>query len=465
MRSFVYFCACLAGILTLFISAPANYLTLIALGVLLFTFFLCVKSYLVDQKNLKNLCHFYEQAHIIDDLFLLINERPYKKILDAVVDLGRFDWAVLFLMDFDNDKFVAVESSGIMLSGFKSVRFDDISAAENLDSMTLSVKLLDYAFKAHGFKGALAGSAIEKNSVFYGCMLVGRDDPEARLSEVDGLRLNILSDQVSICLHNYRLHNELSFRAEQLSEQQEQLNKELTMAKNIQDTAITISPPSFAGIEISCFVKPARFVGGDFLKFFPNPTLGKMSVLIGDVCGKGVPAALVMAVALSLFQEKKDEQDEPAQLMSEVNLALKKFLGNESKFNSTAVFGTIDLQQKKILYASAGHDYPLLVKGSTNKIVELESTGTLLGIFADSKFFSRSVELDSGDFLVFYSDGLVDLFEGIYKIPDGYPELQKLLLSRKDSSPEEIVNEIKRMVEADKVKQKDDITLAVVKIK
>ncbi len=261
------------------------------------------------------------------------------------------------------------------------------------------------------------------------------------------------------------MHQELSFRAEQLSEQQEQLNKELAMAKNIQDTAITIAPPSFAGIEISCFVKPARFVGGDFLKFYPHPDLGKMSVLIGDVCGKGVPAALVMAVALSLFQEKKDKQDEPAQLMSEVNLALKKFLGSESKFNSTAVFGTFDLPQKKLLYASAGHDYPLLIKSSTKEIVELESTGTLLGIFSDSKFFSRSVDLDSGDFLVFYSDGLVDLFEGIYKVPDGYPELQKFIFARKDCSPEEIVNEIKRIVEADTVKQKDDITLAVVKIK
>jgi serine phosphatase RsbU (regulator of sigma subunit) len=455
---------CLVAIITLVSLSPAGIVSLICGIILVIGLFFCIKSLVVDKKNLTTICDFYQKAHRLDDLVLIKDERPYRKILDIVVTLGQFDWAVLFLMDFDNDKFVAVESSGIALKGFSPISFDEIATPQKLGNMNLSLKLLEHAFKTYELKGALAGSTLEKNAAYYGCLLVGRNDPDASLNDADNLRLNVLSDQISICLHNYKLHQELSFRAKQLTEKQEQLNRELNMAKKIQDTALTLESPEFEGLETACFVKPARFVGGDFLKFFPDRKNRRMYLLIGDVCGKGMPAALVMAVTLSLFQEKREMHEDPAEVMSEVNIALKKFLGDESKFNSTAIFGYFDMHNKKFTYASAGHDFPLLLKARNKQIEELASTGTLLGIFEDSCFKSRVLNIEKEDKLIFYSDGLIDMIEALYDSEDGFPVLKKIFIQKASLSPEEMVEFVAKMVEQRGPKQKDDISVTVVKI-
>ncbi|GAB4280663.1 MAG: hypothetical protein Kow0029_25350 [Candidatus Rifleibacteriota bacterium] len=464
MHSYTYFAICLVSIVVLFWSAPMNPITLSAGIFLLFAVFICIKSTIIDQKNLNDLCTFYEKIQALDDLHLLNKERPYQKILDFVTQFANFDWAALFLMDFDNDCFRAVETSGIDIEKFTNIRFDDIEACENADVMQLSLKLLEYAFRRYELKGALAGSALEKNGVYYGCLLVGRYDSEAFLSESDSLRLNILSDQIAIILHNYRMHNEIAFRAEQLAESQARLNKELQMAKVVQDGAIFDAPREFANLKLASYIQPTHFVGGDFLKFFPAPDSSKLALLIGDVCGKGVPAALIMAVVICLFQEKYNQNSDPAELMSRVNVSLKQFLGAGSHFNSSALFGIFNPETGIFKYASAGHDFPLFYKASVDKIYSLESTGTLLGIFSESTFSSKEYKLESNDRLMFYSDGLVDFFETSFGVEDGFPVLEDFFYKRKFATSEEIVNEIKQMVETETRNLQDDITVAVIAV-
>lgn len=462
MKFYLILLLSLASIAVLFWSAPATYSSLAAAVCLLVVAFICVKTYLIDQKSLKTMCSFYQNAHSLDELLLLNNERPYQKILKTVVELGGFDWAILFLMDFDQDAFIAVESTGIRRKGFEKINFDELEPSDN--HLNLSLKLLEHAFKKFALEGALAGAAIERNETFYGCLLVGRDDPEAILSEEDNLRLNILSDQISISLHNYQMHKELSLRAEQLAENQARLAKELNMAKLVQDNAITLKAPELAGLSCACFVRPARFVGGDFLKFFPQPDRKQMALLIGDVCGKGVPAALVMSVMLCLFQGKSELWAQPDKLMSEINLALKDFLGDESRLNSSAIFGTFDISAKSLTYASAGHDFPLFYSKKNDSLTNLQSTGTLLGIFRESEFIARTVQLESGDKMIFYSDGLVDFFELLEGVDDGFVALEKFILARRNKNPNEIVNEIRSLVETIKTDLKDDITVAVIEL-
>ncbi|MGM0600068.1 MAG: PP2C family protein-serine/threonine phosphatase [Candidatus Rifleibacteriota bacterium] len=462
MRVAAYFLVCLAAIVILFWSAQPSYLNLFAALLLLLALLKAFKAHLVDQKKLKTLCDFYQRVHAFDELFLLKDERPYKKILEVVVQTGDFDWAVLFLMDFDKDSFIATESVGIKLECFSEIGFDQVDVSPD-QGMEFSLKLLELAFKRYELRGALAGAAIEKNSVYYGCLLVGRHNDNDALTETDYLRLNMLSEQISISLHNYRLHNELTFRAEQLIESQKRLNKELKMAKLVQDNAIATEPPEFEGINSAIFVQPAREIGGDFLKFY-NRSKNQLTILLGDVCGKGVPAALITSVVLCLFQEKIAVCSEPSDILLQVNRSLKKFLGTNSILNSTAAFGVIDVEQKLFRYASAGHDFPLLVKGENHEIIELESTGTLLGLYDDSDFFTRDVTINSGDKLVLYSDGLVDFFELEDPDCDGFKKLKDFLTQHKSNEPEIIVKQIKEMVENKNALLKDDITLAVLEL-
>lgn len=412
-------------------------------------------------RQLEEIIEFYENAHSLDDLQLLHNERPYQQILDIVISLGRFDWAVIFIMDYEKDRFVAVEARGIQLDRFPAVNFDEIVSECNSDGMSLAMKLLEQAFKAHEFRGALAGTALGRNNTCYGSLLVGRFDPDAELSADDSFRLDLLSDQISICLHNYRLHKELALRAEEMSERQSQLQRELEMARIVQDGVMPRQIPVIPGIQYATFLKPARMIGGDFVMMQADDTTHQMSVLIGDVCGKGVPAALIMAVVVCLFKEKADFSKDPSALMADINIALKSFLGARSRFNSTAFWGVFDFKNLKFRYASAGHDFPLLYSPSRDEIIELPSTGTLLGIFAESEYHTGTIDCLPGDRLIFYSDGLIDFFEADKTVKDGFLYLQEFVSRRRKKTPDEMVKEIATMVENSPASVKDDITVAV----
>lgn len=462
MRTWLYFMLCLVCVVQLFFSGPGRTMELAASLILLLAILVSAKYYFIDRRNLKTICNFYQHVNALDDLLLLNNARPYQKILRIVADLGQFDWAVLFMMDFEQNRFVAAESCGIDLKDCAQISFDEIGSGK--DHVSLSLLLLDHAFNRFELKGALAGSAIERNNTFYGCLLVGRHDPEASLSEEDNLRLKILSDQISVTLHNYQMHQELNLRAEQLTESQMLVRKELAMAKIVQDSAITIIAPDFPGLECASFVRPARFVGGDFLKFYPDEAQAKMAMLIGDVCGKGVPAALIMSVVLCLFQEKKQSWCQPEALLAEVNLSLKEFIGAGSHINSSAVFVVFSLTDKMLYYANAGHEFPFHFNQAKDSLEVVPSTGTLLGIFNESEFTARQIQLGSGDRFYFYSDGLIDFFEVHEKVEDGFSVLEEFVFKRRHKKPEEIVNEIKALVEKDS-DLKDDITFAVVAVK
>ncbi|NCB39180.1 MAG: serine/threonine-protein phosphatase [Erysipelotrichia bacterium] len=439
-------------------------LALFAVFIMMVIFLVLVKGRLAEQRMLRDVCSFYERAHQLDDLQLLHSDRPYARILDTVIDLGDFDWAVLFLMDYEQDRFVAVESSGINLEKFSSVSFDEVTTEQSIDSMALSFKLLEHAFKTHEFRGALAGTALAHGDVYYGCLLVGRHETDKELSSEDSFRLDILSDQISLCLHNYRMHKELAFRAEELAGRQIQLQRELEMARIVQDGAMPRYLPELAGIKIASYLKPARFIGGDFLRYVADSSGDCLGILIGDVCGKGIPAALVMAVVVCLFKEKTDLTVDPAVLMRSVNISLKEFLGAGSRFNSTALWGVLNLQDMNFCYASAGHDFPLLFSARTGKLTELESTGTLLGIFSESDYSSCNVPVENGDKILFYSDGLPDFFEVLHGCEDGYLYLKEFFASRAEKTSEEIVDEISSMVENSTAGLKDDITVAVFSI-
>lgn len=441
--------------------APKDPVTCFAAAFMFVVFVVCLKTYWVDFRSLNRLCDFYELAYSFDGLQLLKKERPYKKILDTVLELGDYDWAVLFMMDFEKDTFNAVESSGISIDKIASTSFEELIANKDREGwVSLSVKLLDRAFLSNELKGAVAGASIERDDSYYGCLLVGRDDAEVELSSDDTMRLNILTDQIAVCLHNYQMHNELSFRAEELGKRQAQIRRELDMARIVQDGVIR-DTADYDGVKIASFLKPARFIGGDFLRCINDKKRKSLQILIGDVCGKGIPAALVMSVVICMFKEKRQTVDDLAELMSQINVSLKQFLGAGSRFNSSAMFAVYDGKTRNLTYASAGHDFPLLYSAADKKIYPLESTGTLLGIFVESQFTSKTIKLAKGDRIIFYSDGLIDFFEYELQVPDGFEHLQEFFSERNQTSADEIISELRSMIENKEDDLKDDVSVVV----
>ena len=445
-------------------------LGVIAVFIMLGILTVVIRHSIKEKNSLKMVCNFYEKAHRLNDLEMLQSEPGYKKILSAVAELGNFDWIVLFMLDSKKKSFVATEAVGIKLNSFGPVKFEqlmkDSEKDENSepDYLKLSFDLLHLVFKEYDFKGALAGATLSHDNNYYGCLLVGRYDDEKSLSSEDNFKLDLLSDQVSICLHNYEMQKELKRKANELAERQASIQRELEMARIVQEGALPRALPDMKDFKVATFIKPARFVGGDFIRYIYGNNAKQLGFLIGDVCGKGVPASLVMSVVYCLFKEKGTVESNPAELMRSVNLSLKEFLGAGSHFNSTALWGVFDLESMTFKYANAGHDFPLQYCTTNKALAELPSTGTLLGIFAESDYECKTVKIEHGDKIIFYSDGLIDFFEAKEKCSDGYKYLMDFFKLRQDKTADEIIKEISDMVESNPAAVKDDITASVVSI-
>lgn len=131
------------------------------------------------------------------------------------------------------------------------------------------------------------------------------------------------------------------------------------MARIVQDGAMPRQIPKIAGIEVAPYLKPARFIGGDFLRFIESDSRRGLGILIGDVCGKGAGCTGGGRGGLP-FNERTALEILPGELMGRVNISLKEFpSGAGSRFNSTALWGVFNLERMIFTYCSAGHDFPL----------------------------------------------------------------------------------------------------------
>jgi sigma-B regulation protein RsbU (phosphoserine phosphatase) len=185
------------------------------------------------------------------------------------------------------------------------------------------------------------------------------------------------------------------------SQQQEQ---ELDKAREIQEGLLPKKIPQVKGLEVAGTWQPARVVGGDYfdvLKFSES----NIGVCIGDVVGKGISAALLMANLQASFRAFASEAVSPGTLVSKLsevisnNIAADKFV--------TFCYCTIDTTDNRLTYASAGH-CPIILFHKSGEAVPLKEGGTPLGIFPDRKYEDAGRQLESGDRLVLYTDGLTE---------------------------------------------------------
>jgi sigma-B regulation protein RsbU (phosphoserine phosphatase) len=185
------------------------------------------------------------------------------------------------------------------------------------------------------------------------------------------------------------------------SQQQEQ---ELDKAREIQEGLLPKKIPQVRGLEVAGTWQPARVVGGDYfdvLKFSES----KIGVCIGDVVGKGISAALLMANLQASFRAFAAKAISPGTLVGKLNEVISSNIAADRFI--TFCYCMIDTKDNWLTYASAGHCPPILFHRS-GEAVPLKEGGTPLGIFPDRKYEDAGLQLESGDRLVLYTDGLTE---------------------------------------------------------
>jgi sigma-B regulation protein RsbU (phosphoserine phosphatase) len=214
--------------------------------------------------------------------------------------------------------------------------------------------------------------------------------------------LTALAGQVAVAIDNARLYQELVRR-------EMRLNRELSIARDVQNGLFPEEDPAGPAFETSAHFRPARELGGDLYDFYD---IGEqvLGVAVGDVAGKGVPAALYAAFASGTVRARAFERHPPADLLYRANRTLRR-RGIEGFF-CTLAYALFDFQARRVQIANSGLPYPLHFQAQTGRCRPLEVAGLPLGAFGDATYENLSVELRSGDVFVFLSDGVSEAWNG-----------------------------------------------------
>jgi predicted ester cyclase len=251
------------------------------------------------------------------------------------------------------------------------------------------------------------------------------------------------------------MHEMTQHLLEQELRERERVEQELEVARRIQEALLPKELPRLHGWRITPHYQPAREVGGDFYDFLPLRD-DRLGLVIGDVSGKGVAAALVMANTQSVLRAVSRRDPTPGQLLAEANEVLSAYI--PPHMFVTCFYGILDPESGRLQYANAGHNLPYWRhQGSAH---ELWATGMPLGLMPGISYEEKEALLVPGDTILFYTDGFVEAHNPKREM-FGSPRLLSLMneyTSNLTNLTEHVLNALARFT-GEAPEQEDDITL------
>ncbi|UCC86756.1 MAG: SpoIIE family protein phosphatase [Anaerolineales bacterium] len=236
------------------------------------------------------------------------------------------------------------------------------------------------------------------------------------------------------------------------------LEHELQMAYGVQASLLPRETPQAPGWEFAARWQPAREVSGDFYDFVPSHQ--QLDIVIADVSGKGMPAALFMALSRSTLRASVAATPSPAEGIQQTNRLLCADSGN-SMF-VTLFYAQLNPATGQMTYVNAGHNPPLLYRAQEDELIELTRTGMPLGLFEMIDFEQRVVELDPGDFILLYTDGVNEAMDADGDV-FGEERLRQVLLEKHQLKVEDMAEALEVALTnfTGGVARSDDITFVI----
>src|SRR6266404_4021233 len=266
--------------------------------------------------------------------------------------------------------------------------------------------------------------------------------------------LTTLAAQLAIAIENARLY-------EEVARQEQRLERDLALARELQFRLLPHSLPKMPHLDVEAKFVPARAIGGDLYDFVPY-SLSRLGIAIGDVSGKGAPAAIYAALVSGILRSHEPIEPGPAEMLSAVNLSLAE-RRIAAQFVSI-IYAVWDDERRTLLVANSGLPRPIYCHDG--KIEFVEATGLPLGLFDEADYDELNFKAKPGDLFVFYSDGILDA-----RNRDGHsfgPErVAAIVAGCATKSADCVVNEIFKAVteHAAGVDTFDDQTVVAIKVK
>jgi phosphoserine phosphatase RsbU/P len=240
-----------------------------------------------------------------------------------------------------------------------------------------------------------------------------------------------------------------------------ELHKELEIARQIQSATLPRAVPKLLGLEVAARYVPMSAVAGDFYDFLYDGE-NRLGILIADVSGHGVPAALIASMVKVAFAGQSQHIADPVRVLTGLNLAL---CGKFEDHYVTAAYVFIDIKNGTMRYAGAAHPPLMLASRSPSSVRRIEENGTMLGLFPEAPYTATQIPLRPGDRVLLYTDGV---FEAMSPTLEEYgkPRVEKFLSAQADLSTNAfasaLLDDVNRWSEDPNGRsQDDDITLVV----
>ena len=284
-----------------------------------------------------------------------------------------------------------------------------------------------------------------------GLLTVFNKKSETGFSADDQRLLSIIAAQSAHVLENARLN--------QKEQDLIKMEEEFRMAKEIQLNILPKEIPTIDRYDIHAVNISAREVGGDYYDFIKLPG-EKLAFCLGDITGKGLPAAMLMANLQATLRGQAFTQSSVKDSIKNANILL--FNSTASNRFATVFYGVLNYTNNSVTYCNAGHDAPINIKG--DQINRLNEGGLLLGCFDFAEYEEATKSIDVGESIIIYSDGVTEAMNAINQ-EFGEEKFISIVKANQDLSAKELIDVILKEIKAHSgdIAQSDDITLLIIK--
>ncbi|MBI3739783.1 MAG: SpoIIE family protein phosphatase, partial [Chloroflexi bacterium] len=286
-----------------------------------------------------------------------------------------------------------------------------------------------------------------------GAMLVDEGARQKKFSPHETEVLMGIATQAAVAIESARLGA--------AAKETQRLEYELQLAHQIQKTFLPDACPTIAGYDIRAHWQSAREVSGDFYDFV-SLSGGRLGITIADVSDKGMAAAMFMALSRTILRTMAIGKPTPRETIERANDVI--LADARSEMFVTVFYAVLDAEKNKMTYVNAGHNPPLYYRAAKKELKTLPGHGIALGVQPNVAMSEKSILLDAGDIVLFYTDGVTDAINAREE-EFGDARLAKLIALNADASAEELMQRIARAVHefAGDGAQFDDVTMVVVK--
>jgi len=337
-----------------------------------------------------------------------------------------------------------------------------IAAVAYADHLVVSISLLYLYILPLG-----VGAIFLRRKISYGliavCILFHYYDSPRIINPALRIFHN-LSAMVCFIFVVYFIHRYIEQRealARTVQQQRDRLLQELELAAQVQRLFLPVGRPAIAGLEIAGMMQPARVVSGDYYDY-TSLDAHTIQIVIADVAGKGVPAALLMSAMAAAMRLEANHDRNMLELVGRLNTEIHSVAGDERYV--TLLLAELDTQKRTVRYVNCGHNPGLLFRAKTGMVTRMNSSCPPIGIFLDEHCELASAYLNAGDVLVFYTDGVTEA-KNHFGEEFGTERLSDVVRGGASLSAEGLMNDIFSSAAnfCSEVGFHDDVTILVVK--